>query len=75
MCPRSAEKIGRRARNLRTIAKSVSVIGSPSAITGTSKETRVDSFCRPDRRALAPSAYPRNMLPVSPRKMVAGLKL
>ena len=50
------------------------MIGSPRTITGISTATVVDAFwfvCM----ALAASTNPRNMLPVSPMKMEAGLKL
>ena len=58
----------------RPIASSVSMIGSPSAMQGIRTATAVEAFwfvCM----AVVASTNPRNMLPVSPMKIDAGLKL
>ncbi len=50
------------------------MIGRPSAITGTTIATAVPDFVDVLMLTMA-RTNPRNMLPVSPMKMVAGLKL
>ena len=50
------------------------MIGSPSAMAGISTATAVDAFWLV-WIAVAASTKPRNMLPVSPMKIDAGLKL
>ncbi len=44
MWPRSGEKMGRRSRKRRTIVKSVSKMGTPSAIIGTRRATAVEAL-------------------------------
>ncbi len=59
MCPRSGEKTLRRSSTRRTIAKSVSKIGTPSAIIGARSETAVVAFCEVPTSAVAARMYPR----------------
>ena len=56
------------------MAKAVSIIGTPSARIGTIKAIVAAHFTAPITEIPA-KMKPRNMLPVSPMKILAGLKL
>ena len=58
----------------RTIAKRVSKIGTPKAMMGTISATVAAVLTSP-KTATTAIVYPRSMLPVSPMKILAGLKL
>src|SRR5579884_3673715 len=64
----------RPARRRRTMAKAVSPMGSPSATSGTSRDSATASLATP-RMVIMPRATPRKWLPLSPMKVRAGLKL
>ena len=70
----SGEKIGTPDCLRRTIASTVSVMGTASATKGTIRTAAAAVFIDPmtDTAAIT---YPRNMDPVSPMKILAGLKL
>lgn len=53
----------------------VSAMGRPSTMTGTAMATTVVFFTSAPSSDVAASTKPRNMLPESPMKMLAGLKL
>jgi hypothetical protein len=60
----------------RTIAKSMSTMGKPRASRGTSIAMAVPPLLAPAPKIeIVASRNPRNMLPASPIKIVAGLKL
>ncbi len=56
-----------------TIANAVSKSGTPKIITGTINDVKV-TFLKPNKEIIA-IIKPRNMEPVSPRKILAGWKL
>ncbi len=58
----------------RAMARGVSTIGRPSATMGTRRATTVVDFWLAWMEVAA-RTKPRNIVPVSPMKMVAGLKL
>ena len=64
----------RRSRNRRSMENSVSKIGTPNARTGRAKPTSAADFVAHITLA-EPSRKPRNILPQSPIKIRAGLKL
>ena len=74
MWPRSAEKSGAPRAARRSMASSVSAMGRASAMMGTTSATAVVDFWFVWMAVVA-STNPRNMEPVSPMKIVAGLKL
>src|SRR5262249_17222000 len=67
-------KTGRPLIKRRKTESAVSRIGKPNDTTGIATATIVGAFCVP-RSASALSMKPMNRLPLSPRKIVAGLKL
>ena len=74
MWPRSAEKSGAPRKARRPMASSVSEMGTPSARMGTTMATAAVDFWLV-LMEVAARMKPRNIDPVSPMKMVAGLKL
>ena len=52
----------------------VSKMGSPNETTGIATAIIVEDFCEPASESKL-SRKPRNKLPLSPKNMVAGLKL
>ncbi len=74
MWPRSAEKSGAPRAARRIMASSVSAMGTPRAMIGTTMATVVEDFWLVWMAVVA-RTNPRNIDPVSPMKMVAGLKL
>jgi hypothetical protein len=74
MWPRSAENMGAPRAARRAIESSVSAIGTPSAMIGTTMATAVEDFW-PVWMAVVERTKPRNIDPVSPMKIDAGLKL
>jgi hypothetical protein len=51
------------------------MIGTPSEMSGTRMATVVDPWIEEPSIEVVASTKPRNMLPESPMKIVAGLKL
>ena len=64
----------RRSRKRRNMEKNVSKIGTPRTATGRARPTSAEDFEK--QRTLDEAIVkPRNMLPQSPMKIFAGLKL